>query len=101
MNMSRQPAFAQGRYLQFMNNIVAGNLPDIPVLLACWLVPHKKKGTIDKVRPIAVGEVATSCSCVCNGSVSHQRLISAPPPVRRMGGRRCIMCGTCRLTSAS
>ena len=51
--------------LELMNHIVSGNLPDIPELRAYRLVPIKKKGTVDGVRPIAVGEVWLRLAAIC------------------------------------
>ena len=50
--------------LQFMNHIEAVNLPHFPHVLSCQLVPLKKEGTADEVRPIAVSKVRLRLAAV-------------------------------------
>lgn len=51
--------------LVLVNLMVAGSLPDIPELLACRLVHRKNTGTVDGVRPIAVGETWLQLAALC------------------------------------
>ena len=76
-----------------MNHKVSGNLPDIPELRACRLVPIKKKGTVDGVRPIAVGEVWLRLAAICAMEACPTKGSSLLPyqfGVGVAGGAQCV-----------
>ena len=79
--------------LELMNHIASGNLPDIPELRACRLVPIKMKGTVDGVRPIAVGEVWLRLAAICAMEACPTKGSSLLPyqfGVGVAGGAQCV-----------
>ena len=76
-----------------MNYIVTSNLPDIPNLQACQLVPFRKKRTVHGVRPIAVGEVWLRLAAVCAMEACPTKGLSLLPlqcGVGVAGGAQCV-----------
>ena len=76
-----------------MNHIVSGNLSHIPEQRACRLVPLKKKGTVDGVRPIAVGEVWLRLAAICAMEACPTKGSSMLPHqfgVGGAGGAQCV-----------
>ena len=78
--------------LQFLNNIVAGNLPDIPDLGSCRLVPLQKKRTVDGVCPIAVGELWLRLAAVCVMEAFPTKDLSLLPLQCGVGGAEGAQC---------
>ena len=102
MNVSRQHASAAGcSKLPYSSGTTSypGTSQTSPTYEHAGWCPSKRRGPLTWSAPhCSERGVATSCSRVCNGGVSHQRSISAPPPVRHRGGRSCTMCGMCSQT---